>query len=92
MLGTVRDRLAAGAEPRGVSLAVAAWVVYVLQTPDPDDPQADRLKVAVADASEPAAVVDALLRVESVFTPELHDSAVFRELLVEHVSALRARS
>jgi mannitol-1-phosphate/altronate dehydrogenase len=92
MLGTVRDRLAAGAEPRVISLAVAAWMVYVLQTPDLDDPQADRLKVAVADASEPAAVVDALLRVESVFTPELHDSAVFRELLVEHVSALRARS
>ena len=44
MLGTVRDRLAAGAEPRTISLAVAAWMVYVLRTPDLDDPQANRLK------------------------------------------------
>jgi fructuronate reductase len=41
--------------------------------------------------SEPAAVVDALLGVDSIFTPDLRDSAVFRELLVEHVSALSAR-
>ncbi|RZU12195.1 fructuronate reductase [Kribbella rubisoli] len=88
MLGTVRDRLAAGAEPRTISLAVAAWMVYVLRTPDLDDPQADKLKAAVAGVSEPAKVVDALLAVDSVFTPDLRDSAVFRELLVEHVSAL----
>ncbi|MGW7685827.1 mannitol dehydrogenase family protein [Kribbella sp. NPDC054772] len=92
MLGTVSDRLAAGAEPRMISLAVAAWMVYVLRTPDLDDPQADRLKAAVAGVSEPAKVVDALLGVDSVFTPDLRDSAVFRELLVEHVSALTAGS
>ena len=88
MLGTVRDRLAAGAEPRVISLAVAAWMVYVLKTPAVDDPQADRLKAAIAGVSEPAAVVDALLGVDSIFTPDLRDSAVFRELLVDHVSAL----
>ncbi|WP_328998666.1 mannitol dehydrogenase family protein [Kribbella sp. NBC_00709] len=92
MLGTVRDRLAAGAEPRMISLAVAAWMVYVLRTPDLDDPQADRLKAAVAGAAEPAKVVDALLGVDSVFTPDLRDSPVFRELLVEHVSSLLAGS
>jgi fructuronate reductase len=90
MLGTVRDRLAAGAEPRVISLAVAAWMVYVLKTPSLDDPQADRLKAAVAGASEPAAVVDALLGVESIFTPELRDSTVFRDLLIDHVNALTA--
>ncbi len=88
MLGTVRDRLAAGAEPRVISLAVAAWMVYVLVTPTLDDPQADRLKAAIAGTSEPAAVVDALLGVDSIFTPDLRDSAVFRDLLIEHVSAL----
>jgi fructuronate reductase len=92
MLGTVRDRLDAGAEPRTISLAVAAWMVYVLRTPDLDDPQADKLKAAVAGVSEPAKVVDALLAVDSVFTPDLRDSAVFRELLVEHVSSLLAGS
>jgi fructuronate reductase len=92
MLGTVRDRLAAGGEPRVISLAVAAWMVYVLKTPSLDDPQADRLKAAVAGASEPAAVVDALLGVESVFTAELRDSQVFRDLLVDHVSVLASGS
>ena len=74
-----------------ISLAVAAWMVYVLETTDLDDPQADRLKAALAGASKPAAVVDALLGVESVFTPDLRESAVFRALLVEHVSALMSR-
>ncbi|MER7245410.1 mannitol dehydrogenase family protein [Kribbella sp. NPDC000426] len=92
MLGTVRDRLAAGAEPRTISLAVAAWMVYVLRTPDLDDPQAARLKTAVAGTSDPAKLVDALLAVDSVFTPDLRDSAVFRDLLVEHVSSLLAGS
>ncbi|TDW75650.1 mannitol dehydrogenase family protein [Kribbella pratensis] len=88
MLGTVRDRLAAGAEPRTISLAVAAWMVYVLRTPDLDDPQADRLKTAVADTPDPAELVDALLNVDTIFTPDLRDSTIFRDLLVDHVSAL----
>lgn len=92
MLGTLRDRLAAGAEPRMISLAVAAWMVYVLRTPDLDDPQADRLQAAVAGVSEPAKLVDALLAVDSVFTADLRDSAVLRDLLVDHVSALQAGS
>lgn len=88
MLGTVRDRLTAGAEPRMISLAVAAWMVYVQRTPDLDDPQADRLKSAVAGTTEPAKLVDALLAVESIFTPDLRDSPTFRSLLVDHVNTL----
>lgn len=91
MLGTVRDRLAAGAEPRVISLAVAAWMVYVLETADLDDPQADRLKAALTGASTPTAVVDALLGVQAIFMPDLRESAVFRDLLVEHVGALMSR-
>ena len=75
-----------------ISLAVAAWMVYVLKTPDLDDPQAARLRAALTGASGPAAVVDALLGVESVFTPDLRDSRTFRQLLIEHVSSLLARS
>ncbi|MEU8222854.1 mannitol dehydrogenase family protein [Kribbella sp. NPDC048915] len=90
MLGTVRDRLAAGAEPRIISLAVAAWMVYVSKTPDIDDPQADRLQAAVAGVSEPAKLVDALLAVDSIFTPDLRDSAAFRDLLIDHAAALLA--
>ncbi|GAA1615132.1 mannitol dehydrogenase family protein [Kribbella karoonensis] len=88
MLGTVRDRLDAGAEPRTISLAVAAWMVYVLRTPDLDDPQAARLQSAVAGITDPAKLVDALLSVDTVFTPDLRDSTTFRTLLTHHVSAL----
>jgi mannitol-1-phosphate/altronate dehydrogenase len=92
MLGTVRDRLAAGAEPEVISLAVAAWMTYVVKTEPLDDPQAAQLKTALAGASEPAAVVDALLAVDSIFTPELRDSTVLRELLVSQVGELLSRS
>ncbi len=88
MLGTVRDRLTAGAEPRTISLAVAAWMVYVQRTPDLDDPQSDRLKSAVAGLADPAKLVDALLAVDTIFTPDLRESQLFRDLLVDHVSWL----
>ncbi|MFF0271238.1 mannitol dehydrogenase family protein [Kribbella sp. NPDC004536] len=88
MLGTVRDRLATGAEPNLISLAVAAWMVYVLRTPDLDDPQAARLQTAVANITDPTKLVDALLSVETVFTPDLRNSEPFRALLINHVTAL----
>ena len=88
MLGTVRDRLTAGAEPRTISLAVAAWMVYVQRTPDLDDPQSARLKSAVAGLADPAKLVDALLAVDTIFTPDLRESQLFRDLLVDHVSWL----
>jgi mannitol-1-phosphate/altronate dehydrogenase len=88
MLGTVRDRLTAGAEPRTISLAVAAWMVYVQRTPDLDDPQATRLKSAVAGTTTPTKLVDALLAVDTIFTPDLQHSETFRTLLTTHVTTL----
>ncbi|MFD7158597.1 mannitol dehydrogenase family protein [Kribbella sp. NPDC059898] len=88
MLGTVRDRLTAGAEPRTISLAVAAWMVYLLRTPDLDDPQAPRLQSTVAGLTDPTKLVDALLSVETIFTPDLRDSTLFRDLLITHTTAL----
>jgi fructuronate reductase len=96
LLGTVRDRLAANAEPRFAALAVAGWMVYVARGVDAqgrtlplDDPQAEKLKAALDGVgSQPAAVVDALLGVESVFGADLPESKVFRDLLVEQVTAL----
>lgn len=96
LLGTVRDRLAAGAEPRLAALAVAAWMVYVATGRDAggrdlplDDPIADVLRAA-ADrvGTQPAGLVDALLGVGKVFGPDLRDQPVFRALLVDHVAAL----
>ncbi|MEV6412452.1 mannitol dehydrogenase family protein [Kribbella sp. NPDC051718] len=57
LLGTIRDRLAANAEPRLAGLAVAAWMVYVAGGVDAkgnvlklDDPQAGKLQATLADA------------------------------------------
>ncbi len=95
LLGTVRDRLAANAEPRVASLAVAAWMVYVARGTDAngkaltlDDPQAGKLRAASAEATSPQAVVDALLGIDSIFGADLRESATFRALLTDHVTAL----
>jgi fructuronate reductase len=97
LLGTVRDRLEAGAGPRFASLAVAGWMVYVATGKDAngrelalDDPQAARLKEAIASAGPGAAgLVDAMLSVETVFDGELAADKVFRSLLVEGVTSLQ---
>ncbi|WP_040454734.1 mannitol dehydrogenase family protein [Kribbella catacumbae] len=98
LLGTIRDRLAANTEPRLASLAVAAWMVYVSTGVDAngkdlplDDPQAGKLQEALATTTPgPAATVDALLGVESVFGTDLPANTVFKDLLIDHVSALTA--
>ncbi len=91
LLGTVQDRLTAGAEPTTLALAVAAWMVYVKTAPTLDDPQATRLTAALSGATTPAAVVDSLLAVETIFPATLATSAPFRDLLITHVAALTNR-
>ncbi|WP_232662799.1 mannitol dehydrogenase family protein [Pseudonocardia sp. TRM90224] len=93
LLGTVRERLRAGAEPRWAALAVAAWMVYVARgadvngTPLPlDDPLADRLRAAAAGPQ--GGLVDRMLGVREVFDEELAESQTFRALLQAHVAEL----
>jgi fructuronate reductase len=88
LLGVVRDRLAAGAEPRWAALAVAAWMRHVHTARELDDPMADLLRMAVARAETAGEVVDALLAITDVFGPDLRESEVFRGLLVEHLARL----
>jgi fructuronate reductase len=97
LLGTVRDRLAAGAYPEHATLAVAAWMAYVAVRHDRhgrplplDDPLADRLEEAVSGATGPAAVVDALLAVREVFGDDLPDSEPFRAGLVDQLDRVMA--
>ncbi len=94
LLGTVRDRLRAGAEPRWAALAVAAWMTYVAVGRDVhgrplplEDPLADRLRTAAAGPE--AGLVDRMLGVSEVFGPDLRDSTVLRDLLAEHLGRLR---
>jgi fructuronate reductase len=96
LLGTVRDRLAAGAEPRWAALGVAAWMRYVWAgAPDGggeplplDDPLRDRLRAAVAGRADPGAVCAALLSITDVFGPDLGESAVFRALVTDWLARL----
>ncbi|WP_345353933.1 mannitol dehydrogenase family protein [Actinoallomurus liliacearum] len=90
LLGVVRDRLAAGAEPRWAALAVAAWMRHVWTAKELDDPLADHLRMAVSRAGRPDEVVDALLGITEVFGPDLREFRVFRDLLVEHLTELTA--
>ncbi|MFE9957302.1 mannitol dehydrogenase family protein [Micromonospora sp. NPDC005299] len=98
LLGTVRDRLAAGAVPRQAALAVAAWMAYVAQGRDVrgrelplDDPLADRLlAAAAAGTGNPGRLVDSLLRVEEIFGADLPEHDGFRAALTEHVGRLTA--
>jgi fructuronate reductase len=103
LLGTTRDRLAAGATPVWTGLAVAAWMrhVWTERTDDGrpfavDDPMAGlfRERLAAAGVSpgdtgtdRAAAVVDALLGIRAVFG-DLADSGVFRALMTDHLRAL----
>ncbi len=95
LLATIRDRLADGAEPRWAALGVAAWMVYVARgttrdgRPLPlDDPLAEGLRLAVAGRSTAVGIVDGLLTVRQVFGDDLGANALFRALLVDHVSRL----
>ncbi len=95
LLGTIRDRLQAGAEPRWAALAVAAWMRYVsARRSDPgeelpvDDPLAGALEARLAGAVTPAEIVDRLLGLRAIFPPELADSEVLRHLLVDHLAHL----
>ncbi len=100
LLGTVADRLAAGATPSWAALAVAAWMRHVWTErtdsgePFPvDDPLAGvfRARLAAAGATDSAgdagAVAGALLGIREVFG-ELSSSAQFRELLTAHLARL----
>ncbi|PXY22568.1 mannitol dehydrogenase family protein [Prauserella muralis] len=101
LLGTIRDRLAAGRTPVYAARAVAAWMVYVAVGRDRDgrplpleDPLADRLRAAAGSAGERAAgkaIVDGLLAVREVFGgdfAELADHAELRAVLEEQVREL----
>jgi fructuronate reductase len=95
LLGTIRDRRAAGAEPRFAALAVAGWMRFVSAGADDegrplplDDPLADRLRAATAGAARPEEVVDALLGVPEVFGTDLRDDAGLRALLADDLRDL----
>ncbi|BEP14537.1 mannitol dehydrogenase family protein [Acidothermaceae bacterium B102] len=94
LVGSIRERRAAGVEPHAATLGIAAWMRYVSAgvaddgTPFAlDDPLAVRLRAAVGGASTPAAVATALLGVTEVFG-DLGADADVRRLIVGHLDTL----
>lgn len=94
LLGTVRDRLSAGAMPISATTGVAAWMTYVALGRDVDgrelpldDPMADRL-ATVRGQSDAGRIVDDLLGVEAIFGADLPDHQDWRNSLRDLVDQL----
>jgi fructuronate reductase len=95
LLGTIRDRLAAGLEITRAALGVAAWMRYVAgfdehgRPIDVRDPLASRLRTAAEMAhGRPAALVDNLLGVTEIFGVHLKANEAFRRVLTDLVASL----
>lgn len=97
ILGTVSENLAAGRVPKGLCLAIAAWMRYVGGTDekgdpiDVRDPLAAELKSLNDAADRPSGKVAALLSVRKVFPEELAKNETFRETLTETYEGLTAK-
>lgn len=98
LLGTARDRLAAGAVPDSVALAVAGWMAYVVRSTNGtdahgrtlplQDPLAHLLRQTVATAGDERATARALLGVTEIFGTDLRDHSAFAEAVATHLKEL----
>jgi fructuronate reductase len=95
LLGTIRDRRRAGAEPVVASLGVAAWMRFVSARRSQagraltvDDPLADAIAERLGGREEPEAVVDALLSMSQIFDEALAGDSAWRALLIDHLRSL----
>ncbi len=95
LLGTIRDRMRAGASWRHLALAVAAWIRYAGGKDehgvsiDVQDPLAATFAGIVRDAQgDPAAMADGCLDLKSVFGTDLTAHHAFREAVRANVVAL----
>ena len=94
ILGSIADNLAAGRAPKGLFLAVAAWMRYVSgvgedgRPIDVRDPMAARLKAVWDDNDSVPEIVAGFLSIEQVFPENLADHPVMQAGLIEALNAL----
>ncbi len=95
LLAAALHRRRAGAEPGMAALGVAAWMRFVSARRSDggddlpvDDPLADTITERLGGRTAAAEVVDRLLSLRQVFTPELASDDVWRDLLVERLDML----
>ncbi|MBO3762143.1 mannitol dehydrogenase family protein [Ciceribacter sp. L1K22] len=96
ILGTVVENLAAGRMPKGLCLAIAAWMRYVGgvdekgQAIDVRDPLAAELKQISDRGHSAAEKVDGLLSIRKIFPEQLASNKSLREELVRSYERLVA--
>ena len=95
LLGTVRDRLAAGQPIACLALGIAAWMRYVTgideqgEPIDVRDPLAETLRNQAREAdADPTLLAAGLLGVEAVFDTDLPDNWLFRAVVTNTVERL----
>jgi fructuronate reductase len=94
LLGTIRDRMRAGASYDRLVLGVAAWMYYARgfdeagKAIDVRDPLAGRIAALTQGLNDPEKIVAAYLSLTEVFADDLERDAGFRAGLVEALSRL----
>ncbi len=95
LLGTVRDRIAAGAAYRHLALAVAGWIRYASGVDEAgrpivvSDPMAATFAGIVAQCgNDPARIADAFLDLGTVFGADLRTHSDFRAAVGRNVVSL----
>lgn len=95
LLGTIRERLKAGAPVAHLALGVAAWMRYVAGTDekgapiDVRDPLAAEFAKRAATAGRDAGALSvALLGIESIFGTDLPREAHFTQAVTRHLATL----
>ena len=95
LLGTVRDRINAGASFTHLALATAGWIRYASGTNeqggriDVEDPLSQSFAEIVREAeADPGAIADGFLDIKSAFGADLVAHHAFREAVRKNVIAL----
>lgn len=97
LLGTIRDRMRAGASYDRLVLGVAAWMSYARgvdeagEAIDVRDPLAGRIAALTQGLDDPEKIVAAFLSLTEVFADDLGRDASFRAGLVDALSRLLSK-
>lgn len=98
LLGTIRDRIRAGAPFEHLALGVAAWMRYVSGSDekgaaiDVRDPlAAEFARIAAAAGRDARALSEGLIGIEAIFGGDLPREAAFTETVARHLDSLFAK-
>ncbi len=98
LLGTIRDRLKAGASIDHLALGVAAWMAYVAGTDEAGAPidvrdplAAEFARIAASAGRDARALSQHLIGIEAIFGSDLPHQARFTQAVTRHLESLFAK-